>query len=108
MSNFSCQWLNFSGQTDSIFSFSVSLEILVLQEKKRLESIQRNKKTVESCWALNDQKISIEKKAIVFQVKVLLGYIPKYSEIFLNWRLEAERQTCHVALIVPHVMNYYF
>ena len=28
-----------------------------------------------------------------------------YSQIFLSWPLGAERQTCHVTLIVPHVMN---
>ena len=28
-----------------------------------------------------------------------------YSQIFLSWHLGAERQTCHVTLIVPHVMN---
>ena len=28
-----------------------------------------------------------------------------YSQIILSWRLGAERQTCHVTLIVPHVIN---
>ena len=28
-----------------------------------------------------------------------------YSQIFLSWHLGAERQTCHVTLIVPHDMN---
>ena len=28
-----------------------------------------------------------------------------YSQIFLSWQLGAESQTCHVTLIVPHVMN---
>ena len=34
-------------------------------------------------------------------IKVTTGY----SQIFLSWPLGAERQTCHVTLIVPHVMN---
>ena len=31
-----------------------------------------------------------------------------YSQIFLSWQFGAERQTCQVTLIVPHVMNKYF
>ena len=31
-----------------------------------------------------------------------------YSQIFLSWHFGAESQTCHVTLIVPHVMNKYF
>ena len=32
------------------------------------------------------------------------GYAP-IVRFFLSWHLGAERQTCHVTLIVPHVMN---
>ena len=28
-----------------------------------------------------------------------------YSQIFLSWHLGAERQTCHVTLIVSHITN---
>ena len=35
----------------------------------------------------------------------LLNSLLYYSQIFLSWPLGAERQTCHVTLIVPHVMN---
>ena len=28
-----------------------------------------------------------------------------YRQIFLSWHLGAERQTCHVTLIVAYVMN---
>ena len=41
----------------------------------------------------------------IHKIKVLLGYIPNYSQIFLSWHSGVERQTCHVTLIVPHVMN---
>ena len=34
-----------------------------------------------------------------------LNILKDYSQIFLSWHLGAERQTCHVTLIVPHVMN---
>ena len=51
-----------------------------------------------------------EQIVLIFELSVSNLYFDfifnmNYSQIFLSWHSGAERQTCHVTLIVPHVMN---
>ena len=42
---------------------------------------------------------------IAFNISKYGQFTTYYSQIFLSWQLGAERQTCHVTLIVAYVMN---